>query len=118
MFEKKSENLEDFAAVMTALECTYSGCTAGEGGAKFRTPALEQTQAIERLGFHREYAHGRQVPAWTSPTSSLDEFPRPVLTSECSQDSFMSFKRKWVQYVKYYERDGGGKKEDGEIKIQ
>ena len=40
------------------------------------------------------------VPGLTSPTSSLDEFPRPVLTSECSQDSFMSFKRRWKSYVK------------------
>ena len=30
----------------------------------------------------------------------------------------MSFKRRWKSYVKYYERDGGGKKGDGEIKIQ
>ena len=36
------------------------------------------------------------VPAWTSPNSRLDE----------------------MMYVKYYERDGGGKKGDREIKIQ
>ena len=30
----------------------------------------------------------------------------------------MFFKRKWVRYVKYYERDGGGKKGDGEIQNQ
>ena len=41
------------------------------------------------------------VPAWTSPTSSLTDIHRPVLTTGCSQDSFMSFKRKWVSYVKY-----------------
>ena len=58
------------------------------------------------------------VPAWTSPTSSLAEIPRPVLTTGCSQESFVSFKRKWVSYVKYYERDGGGKKGDGEIQNQ
>ena len=58
------------------------------------------------------------VPAWTSPNSSLDEIPRPVFTTGCSQDSFMFFKRKWVRYVKYYERDGGGKKGDGEIQNQ
>ena len=58
------------------------------------------------------------VPAWTGQTFRLDEIPRPVLTTGCSQDSFMSFKRRWVRYVKYYERDGGGKKGYGEIKIQ
>ena len=44
MLQEKSENLEDFVAEMSALECTYNGCTAGEGGAKFRTPALEKAQ--------------------------------------------------------------------------
>jgi hypothetical protein len=81
--QEESEYLDIFVTKMIALECTYGGCTAEEGGAKYMTPALAPAQAIDRLGFHMEYAHGRQVPAWTSPTSSLDEFPRPVLTSEC-----------------------------------
>ena len=59
-----------------------------------------------------------RVPARTSQNTNLDEIPRPVFTTDCSQDSFMFFKRKWVRYVKYYERDGGGKKGDGEIQNQ
>ena len=59
VLQEESENLEDFIAEMTALECIYAGCTAGEGRAKFRTPALAPAQAIENLRFHREDAHGR-----------------------------------------------------------
>ena len=138
---------------MSAMECTHNGCTEGEGGAKFKTPALAPQHALESSDgeiFHVDVDIAKQsvttktmldeevvplpditvatvksqnvpvfaVPAWTSPTSSLAEIPRPVLTTGCSEDSFMYFKRRWKSYVKYYERDGGGKKEDGEIKIQ
>ena len=62
VLKEKSENLEDFVATMIALDCTYNGCTSGEGGAKFRTPALEKAQyAQEYLNFHIEDVHGRQV---------------------------------------------------------
>jgi hypothetical protein len=50
------------------------------------------------------------VPAWTGQTSRLDEIPRPVLTTGCSEDSFMSFKRRWKMYVRTYKWDVGGKK--------
>jgi hypothetical protein len=34
VLQEESENLEDLAAEMSALECTYDGCTAGEGGSQ------------------------------------------------------------------------------------
>ena len=58
MSQEESENLEDLAAEMSALECTYDGCTVGEGGAKFMTPALAPAQAVEYLRFHMEDSHG------------------------------------------------------------
>ena len=39
------------------LECTNTSCTAGVGGAPFKTPALSSQDAIEYLGLHREAAH-------------------------------------------------------------
>jgi hypothetical protein len=30
VLQKESENLKDLVAEMSALECTYDGCTAGE----------------------------------------------------------------------------------------
>jgi hypothetical protein len=41
-----SENIEDLAAEITALECTYYGCTEGEGGAKFKIDYLRFTGKI------------------------------------------------------------------------
>jgi hypothetical protein len=35
-----SENIEDIAAMMTELECTFNGCTEGAGGSKFKTPPM------------------------------------------------------------------------------
>ena len=63
MSKEKSKNLEDLTAEMSALKCTYDGCTAGEGGAKFRTPALAPALAVEYLRFHREDTHGQSGAA-------------------------------------------------------
>jgi hypothetical protein len=41
------------------LECTYTGCSAGEEGAPFKTPALAPADALARLGLHRESVHGK-----------------------------------------------------------
>ena len=171
--QDKSEYLDILFAEMSALECTHNGCTEGEGGARFKTPALAPQHALEYLQLHNEAAHGRQVvgagggankarlakmpstkfqssdgdifhvdvdnakqsvtvktmmeeedkevvplptktaviqksqnvpvfavPAWTGRTSRLDEIHRPVLTAGCSEDSFMSFKRRWKMYVR------------------
>ena len=43
------------------LECTNTSCTAGVGGAPFKTPALSSQDAIEYLGLHRDSAHGAHV---------------------------------------------------------
>jgi hypothetical protein len=59
VLQEELENIKDFAVEMSALECTYDGCTAGAGGAKFKTPALAPAQAVEYLRLHREYAHGQ-----------------------------------------------------------
>jgi hypothetical protein len=40
------------------LKCTYTSCTAGVGGAPFKTPALIPEDALAYLGLHRESAHG------------------------------------------------------------
>jgi hypothetical protein len=41
-----SENIEDIAAMMTELECTFNGCTEGAGGSKFKTPPMGLTENI------------------------------------------------------------------------
>jgi hypothetical protein len=55
MLQEESENIEDLTAEMSALECTYDGCTAGEGGTKFMTPALQGCITFQiRPGFRVE----------------------------------------------------------------
>ena len=46
---------------MSALKCTHNGCTEGEGGARFKTPALPPQVAQEYLELHIKDAHGRQI---------------------------------------------------------
>ena len=59
--QEESEYLDILFAEMSALECTYNGCTEGEGGARFKTPALPTQIAQEYLELHIEDAHGRTV---------------------------------------------------------
>ena len=36
---EEPETIEHLDAAMEGLECTFEGCTSGEAGAKFKTPA-------------------------------------------------------------------------------
>ena len=56
---RKSKYLNILFAEMSALKCTHNGCTEGEGGARFKTPALPPQVAQEYLELH--IAHGSQV---------------------------------------------------------
>jgi hypothetical protein len=50
---------------MAGLECTFVGCTSGEAGAKFKTPAAAADMAsdIAYLNQHRWDVHGRPAGA-------------------------------------------------------
>jgi hypothetical protein len=96
------ENIEDFVAEMSALEYTHEGCTSGVGGAKFKTPALEQAQAVVYLRYHREDIHGQRgaVARGGAERVQLSKIPRPEISEGCSQENFKFFTRKWAQYVR------------------
>jgi hypothetical protein len=61
------------------LECTHTSCTAGVGGAPFRTPALIPKDAIAYLGLHRDSAHGDNVKDEAQEhQTSLSDVPQPT----------------------------------------
>ena len=45
--QEESKYLDIIFAEMSALKCTHNGCTEGEVGAKFKTPALAPQHALE-----------------------------------------------------------------------
>jgi hypothetical protein len=91
-FDVSQEESEDLVAEMSALKCTYNGCTAGEGGAKFRTPALAPAQAVEYLGFHREDAHGQRGAAAGEGAEKVP--PSKIPSGGCSQEDSKFFTSK------------------------
>jgi hypothetical protein len=111
VLQEESENIEDFDAEMVALECTYDGCTAGEGGAKFKTPAFAPAQAVEYLRFHREDAHGQRGAAAGGGADEV-QLSRPEISGGCSQEDFKFFTRKWDQYVRSSNEKDGNKLKD------
>ena len=89
---------------MCELEFTFPGCKEGDGGAKYKTPAIEFQQTVQLLDLHITDAHGVSGAGgggarWTSPNSKLEEIPRPVLTTRYSPDDFQFFRRSWQRYV-------------------
>ena len=90
----------------TQLECTAQGCNNGEGGAQWKTPALEAQYALEMLDGHRADVHGQQVGRGGEAVQDgggkiqLANIPRPVVSGGCSQGDFKYFKRTWNQYVR------------------
>jgi hypothetical protein len=113
--QEDPENIEDPVAEMSALECTHEGCTSGVGGAKFKTPALEQAQAIVYLRYHREDIHGQRgaVAGGGADKIQLSKIPRPEISGGCSQEHFKFFTRKWAQYVR-----SSNEKDENKLKDQ
>ena len=59
------------------LKCTYINCTAGVGGAPFKTPALIPEDALAYLGLHRESAHGDNAnDATQEHQASVNDVPQ------------------------------------------
>ena len=50
--------LEVVARAPVVLDCPKPGCNLGEDGAKYKTPELEATIAMEMLKLHVQQNHG------------------------------------------------------------
>ena len=108
------------------LECAALVCAHGMGGARWKTPPLSEPAALQVFDAHMADAHpvggGEDVrdegvggavhdegdeddlSEWSWPNSNLQEIPRPVLQRRCSKEDFDFFRRKWLRYVRYYEK--------------
>jgi hypothetical protein len=99
---EEPETIEHLDAAMEGLECTFEGCTSGEAGAKFKTPAGDLAHTILYLQQHREDVHGQREAGAGGGASKvqLSKIPRPEISGGCSQEDFKFFTRKWAQYVR------------------
>ena len=108
------------------LECQAQMCVHGVGGARWKTPPLSEPGALQMLAAHRADAHPvgdggdvrdegvggavhdegeeNHLSEWSRPNTNLQEIPRPVLQRRCSKEEFDFFRRKWLRYVRYYEK--------------
>jgi hypothetical protein len=58
--QEEPETIEHLDAEMSGLDCTFEGCTSGEAGAKFKTPAGDLAYTLVYLQQHREDVHGQR----------------------------------------------------------
>ena len=87
------------------LPCATPDCNYGEGGAIYKTPALDFADAIQMLNIHRADAHGVQAGGGGGAgggviKTHLSKIPRPEISGGSSQEDFRQFKVKWGQYVR------------------
>jgi hypothetical protein len=54
---EEPETIEHLDVAMEGLACTFEGCTSGEAGAKFKTPAGDLAHNNLYLQQHREDVH-------------------------------------------------------------
>jgi hypothetical protein len=45
----------------TVLVCPTTGCSMGDGGARWRTPPLTEKIAMQLMDYHRADVHGQQI---------------------------------------------------------
>ena len=83
------------------LPCATPDWNYGDGGAVYKTPALEFADAIQMLNIHRADAHGVQAGGGGGVLKTqLSKIPRPEISGGSSQEDFRQFKVKWGQYVR------------------
>ena len=76
---EEPETNEHPDAAMERLECTLAGCTSGDAGGKFKTPAGDLANTILYLQQHREDVHGQREAGAGGGASKVQLFkiPRP-----------------------------------------
>ena len=93
------------AEMSIQLTCAAPDCAHGDGGAVYKTPALEPTLAMEMLKIHRADAHnvppdGGGAPGGGAKKIHMEKIPRPTLSGGSSQEDYRQFKQQWDQYVR------------------
>ena len=95
-----------FDNMPTQLDCTVPQCDHGDGGAKWKTPALSEDNALKYLERHVTDAHGQQDGGGTAGggsaggKSKLAKIPRSTVSGGCIQEEFNFFKSEWDRYVR------------------
>ena len=84
-----------------SLECTSPNCTLGDNGARYRTPELEGSLAMQLLLMHNENNH-KQQPVQTMEAGSqkrrAEKVSRPTIKMGSSEDDFIFFKCLFESY--------------------
>ena len=86
------------------LEYTVPACGHGDGGTKWKTPALSEDNALKLLDRHEADAHGQRdggaAAGGAGGRSRLAKIPRPSVSGGCSKEEFNIFTSKWERYVR------------------
>ena len=75
------------------LQCTFTGCTAGEAGGRYKTPLLEPELVMEMLRSHRADEHAAVAvggQAESAGKNKAEKVPSPVIRAGIGQDEFLA----------------------------
>ena len=83
-----------------SLECTSPNCTLGDNGARYRTPELEGSLAMQLLLMHNENNHKQTVQTGEASTQKrrAEKVCRPTIKMGSSEDDFIFFKCLFESY--------------------
>ena len=84
------------------LDCPAAECKLGDGGARYRTPQLEEDNAMRMLELHARN-HEPQVQRQQDDAGYVarvkpETVPRPKLKKGISEDKYVHFDRQWARY--------------------
>ena len=82
------------------LECTSPNCTLGDDGARYKTPDLEGSLAMQLLLMHNENNHKQTVQTVEASTQKqrAEKVCRPTIKLGSSEDDFIFFKCLFESY--------------------
>ena len=83
-----------------SLECTSPNCTLGDNGARYRTPELEGSLAMQLLLMHNENNHKQTVQTGEANTQKrrAEKVCRPTIKMGSSEDDFIFFQCLFESY--------------------
>ena len=83
-----------------SLECPSPSCTLGDNGARYKTPELEASLAMQMLVMHDRLSHNQPVQTVEAGTQKrrAEKVNRPTIKMGSSEDDFIFFKCLFESY--------------------
>ena len=87
----------------TEMECPNYKCDLGDGGGRYKSPAMEPELALQMLTLHNQHHNQNVTGNQTNTGKKTPKYPRPEIGLEETPERWEAFVAAWGQYKLEYD---------------